>query len=230
MSKFHSLRRSEVARNVKSDLRQLKSSNLDDLALLFRLYYSIEFAVGQAFADGDTRCYPNASYSVLSFITKLRSLLSMCGRGARFLDVGCGLGNKVWIAQAIGFDAYGLEINQEYAEIAAQCVGADRVFRQDGLTFPHYDHFDVIYFYNPMPSHELEAAIVANAKKGAIIYHAIGLQTRPTRTFTRISPRVMLITDDTPTQPAAVEEVASLELVESVHESAGKELDQATAS
>jgi len=199
MNKFHFLRHSEVAKNVDFDLQQLKSDGFDDLALLFKLYYSLEFALGQEFADANDRYYPNASFSVLRFITKIRSILRMCGRGARFLDVGCGLGNKVWIAQAIGFDAYGLEINQKYAKIAAQCVGTNRILLQDGITFPHYGHYDVIYFYNPMPAHDLEAAIVTNAKKGAIIYHAIGLQAQPDRAFVRLSNRVLRLTDEAPT-------------------------------
>lgn len=198
MSKFHFLRHSEVTKNVDLDLQELKDGSDDDLALLCRLYYSLEFAIGQVFADGNDGCYPNASFSVFSFIKKLRLILQMCGPGARFLDVGCGSGNKVWLAQAMGFDAYGLEINQQYAEIAGQCVGTKRIFWQDGITFPDYGQYDVIYFYNPMPSHVLETAIVTNARKGAIIYHAIGLQMPPTRAFVRLSPRVMLLTEDAP--------------------------------
>ena len=196
MSKFHYFRRSEVAKNVEFDLQQLKEPAIDDLAVLFQLYYSLEFAVGQVFADGDDRYYPNASFSVLKFMAKLRLIQRMCGVGSRFLDVGCGLGNKVWLAQNIGFDAYGIEINQKYADIAGECVGTNHIFCHDGITFPDYDQYDVIYFYNPMPSDELETAIITNAKKGAIIYHAVELQSRTSRASVRLSPRVMRLTDE----------------------------------
>lgn len=144
MSKFHYFRRSEVAKNVEFDLQQLKEPATDDLSVLLQLYYSLEFAIGQVFADGDDRYYPNASFSVLKFLAKLRSIQRICGAGSRFLDVGCGLGNKVWLAQKIGFDAYGVEINQKYADIAGECVGMNRIFCRDGITFPDYDQYDVI--------------------------------------------------------------------------------------
>ena len=198
MSKFHYLRRPEVAISANLDLQQLNSDAVNDLATLFQLYYSLEFAIGQVLSDGNENYYPNASFSVLRFMAKMRLIQQMCGAGRRFLDVGCGLGNKVWIAQAIGFDAYGIEINHKYAEIAGECVGTKRIFCQDGTTFSGYAHYDVIYFYNPMPSDELETAIFTNAKKGAIIYHAIGLQSRPNRAFVRVSPRVMQLTDEAP--------------------------------
>jgi SAM-dependent methyltransferase len=198
MNKFHVLRNSEVATNANFDLQQLKESGDSDVAVLLRLYYSLEFAIRQVFADGDESCYPNASFSVLRFMAKLRLIQRLCGTSLRFLDVGCGLGNKVWIAQTLGFEAYGLEINPKYAEIAGECVGTNRILCHDGVTFPDYGDYDVIYFYNPMPSSELEAAILANARKGAIIYHAIGLQKQPSRAFVRLTPRVMQLTDECP--------------------------------
>jgi hypothetical protein len=95
VSKFHYFRCSEVAKNVEFDLQQQREPAIDDLAVLFQLYYSLEFAIGQVFADGDDGYYPNASFSVLKFMAKLRLVQRICGAGSRFLDVGCGLGNKV---------------------------------------------------------------------------------------------------------------------------------------
>jgi len=195
MRKYRSFRHSEVARNVHFDLDRLEKSGHEDLTVLLQLYYSLEFAMGQVFSDGDLNYHPNASFSVLKFIANLRLIKRRCREGCRFLDVGCGLGNKVWIAQSLGFDAYGLEINAKYAEIASECVGADRIFCHDGITFQGYEDYDVIYFYNPMPTDELESAILERAKKGAIIYHAIDLLTPTSRTFSRLSPRVLRLTD-----------------------------------
>lgn len=198
MSKFHYHRKSEVTRNVRSDLQELKEGAVDDLAALSGLYYSLEFAIGQVFADGNISYYPNASFSILRFMSNLRFIQKTCGVGSRFLDVGCGLGNKVWIAQTLGFDACGLEINKKYAEIAGECVGVNRIICGDGTTFSNYDQYDVIYFYNPMPSDEIETAIIRNAKKGAIIYHAVELQSQPNRAFERLSPCVMRLKDGYP--------------------------------
>jgi SAM-dependent methyltransferase len=193
--KFNSFRQSEVARNVHLDLERIERAGHEDLAVLCRLYYSMEFALGQVLSDGDLQYHPNASFSVLRFIAILRSIKRRCGANTRFLDVGCGLGGKVWIADALGFDSFGLEINRKYAEIAGECVGTDRIVCCNALTFPNYDCYDVIYFYNPMPSAELEFAILESAKKGAIIYHAIDLQAQPNRDFSRLSPRVLRLTD-----------------------------------
>jgi hypothetical protein len=196
MSKYNFFRQSEVARNVKFDLNHLKNGDLDDLAVVLQLYYSLEFAIGQKFSDGDLRYHPNASFSAIRFISNLRMIQKLNGVGNRFLDVGCGLGSKVWIAQALGFEAHGLEINPNYAAIAGECVGTDRIVCHDGITFPAYDHYDVIYFYNPMPTNELETAILKNAKKGAIIYHAIDLQKKTNRAHARLSARVLRLTGE----------------------------------
>lgn len=198
MSKFDYLRYTEVDKNVELDLKQLQHVGHQDLEVLCRLYYSLEFAMGQVFSDSDENYFPNASFSVLNFIAKLHAIQKVCNAGSRFLDVGCGLGNKVWIAQSLGFEAYGLEINARYASIAGEYVGADRIFCHDATTFPEYGQYDVIYFYNPMPSDDLEKAVFSNAKKGAIIYHAIGLLTQPSRKFVRMSPRVLRLTDRRP--------------------------------
>lgn len=196
MNKFNFFRKSEVARNVKFDLNHLKNGDLDDLSVVLQLYYSLEFAIGQVFSDGDLRYHPNASFSAIRFISNLRMIQKLSGVGTRFLDVGCGLGSKVWIAQALGFEAHGLEINPKYAKIASECAGTNRIVCHDGITFPGYDNFDVIYFYNPMPTNELETAILKNAKKGAIIYHAIDLQKRPSRAYARLSARVIRLTGE----------------------------------
>ncbi len=151
--------------------------------------------MGQALSDGDHNYHPNASFSVLKFISILRSIKKRCSPSPRFLDVGCGLGGKVWIAEALGFDPCGVEINPNYARVASECVGADRIFCTDAIGFNDYGSYDVIYFYNPMPTDEIETAILQKAKKGAIIYHAIDLQAQPVRAFSRISQRVMRLTD-----------------------------------
>ena len=154
--------------------------------------------MGQALSDGNFNYHPNASFSVLKFVSILRLIKKSCGPSLRFLDVGCGFGGKVWIAEALGFDSMGLEINPKYARIASECAGSDRILCTDALNFKDYSSFDVIYFYNPMPSDELELAIIQGAKKDAIIYHAIDLQAQPVRAFSRLSPRVLRLTDYAP--------------------------------
>jgi hypothetical protein len=193
MRKFHFLRPSEIANNVDYDLRDLRQDSLVDLSVFFKMYYTLEFAIGQVLTDCNEDCYPNASFSVLRFISGLRVIRTASKGALRFLDVGCGLGTKVTIAGMLGFDAYGLEVNPRYAEIAGECVGKSRILCCDGISFPSYKDFDVIYFYNPTPAGDLETVIINRARKGAIIYHAIGLHTKPERAIVRLSSRVMRV-------------------------------------
>jgi hypothetical protein len=196
MSKYRHLLKQEVSQNVAYDLLQIDGCDLGDLTIFSQLYYSLEFAIGQSLSDHDSRFYPNASFSILRFVAKIRMIRELCGASTCFLDVGCGLGNKVWIAHQMGFDAYGLEINAKYAEIAGNLVGRSRIMCEDGTTYGDYGKYDVIYFFNPMPSGALEAAIMKGAKKGAIIYHATDLQGPPEREYVRIAKRVLRLTND----------------------------------
>lgn len=204
MSKFSYYRHSEVDRNVELDLEALYKFGTGDMEIFLRRYYELEFAAGQVFADADENCYPNASFSVLQFIANLRLIKNRCSQDARFLDVGCGLGSKVGIAQSLGFDAYGLEINPQYAAIASEQVGPNRILCTDAVGFREYGNFDVIYFYNPMVSGEIEQAIMANAKLGAIVYHAITLHSKPRRKHSRLTSRVLRFTDSAPNESVAV--------------------------
>ena len=198
MRKFHDCLSQEVAKNVAFDQRQLEDRSPSELATFFRLYYSFEFALGQVLSDSDDRYHPNASFSVLTFLAQLQAIQKLCGVGARFLDVGCGLGNKVFLARELGFDAYGIEVNKAYVEFAREFVGSNRIFCQDGITYPDYKTYDVIYFYNPMPARELESAIINGARSGAVIYHAIGLQNKPPRAHRRLSKRLFRVLQDEP--------------------------------
>jgi len=200
MSKYGYYRASEVERNVELDLEEILSTGLGDMSIFLRRYYELEFTVGQVFADTDEFCYPNASFSVLQFIAHLRLIKSRCEQNLRFLDVGCGLGSKVGIAQSLGFDAYGLEINPYYAAIASEQVGPNRILCTDAVGFCDYGKFDVIYFYNPMVSDEIEQSIMASAKMGAIVYHAITLHRKPGRKHSRIAPRILRLTDPAPSE------------------------------
>jgi SAM-dependent methyltransferase len=194
MSKYHQLRSQEISQNVACDLAQLKKPDVGDLARFCHLYYSLEFAIGQVLSDEDTSYYPNASFSILRFIATLKRIQNLCGVGARFLDVGCGLGNKVWIAQEFGFDAHGIEVNEKYVEIARNLVGPHRVLCHDATTYADYGKFDVIYFFNPMPSGALEAAVLGGARQGALIFHATTLQSSPTREHCRVSKHLLYVT------------------------------------
>lgn len=115
-----------------------------------------------------------------------------------FIDVGCGPGTKVVLAQECGFKAYGIELNSKYVRAAKRLLHGSvpkpylkrkhfatetawidhisqwqRIIKGDGRKHD-YSPYDVIYFYCPMqrPGNEYEAALegrlISTAKRGAL--------------------------------------------------------------
>lgn len=90
-----------------------------------------------------------------------------------FIDIGCGIGNVMLIAEQFGFDVFGLEKDPYPAAIAAQLFSADRVFQSDIFAFPDYARFDVIYYFRPFSQARMqsrfELTIETSMKPGAIL-------------------------------------------------------------
>lgn len=100
-----------------------------------------------------------------------------------FVDVGCGVGSKVILAQDYFSRCSGIEITPTYAEVATTLLAAcmrsrytgavqGGIIEGDARTID-YRLFDVIYFYCPMADSDkqfvLEEQIVKTAKVGAYI-------------------------------------------------------------
>ena len=103
----------------------------------------------------------------------------------RFIDVGCGVGQKVFLAHCFGFNAFGLELRKELIDTGEHLFGSMSVSKRyyhergeffiqgNALTYPDYSRFDIIYFYCPLADDkleiELEKKIIADAHSGAIV-------------------------------------------------------------
>ena len=90
-----------------------------------------------------------------------------------FLDVGCGPGTKMQIAQVLfGLQAYGIEIDKDMAA-AAEKLFPQRVTAKDALDCSGYDQYDLIWLYRPFRDRDkelaLEQKIIDAMKPGAII-------------------------------------------------------------
>lgn len=89
-----------------------------------------------------------------------------------FIDVGCGIGSKLYLAGANSFKLFGLDIDRSYIRAAKKLNPSATLYWKDGRKHD-YSPYDVIYFYCPMCNHnlqkELEAKIYSTAKKGAFI-------------------------------------------------------------
>lgn len=105
----------------------------------------------------------------------------------KFLDVGCGVGQKVFLANRLfNLESYGLELRQPLVKAARKLLGKTMswwspnkekeltrtIIQGNALTF-HYAKFDIIYFYCPIADHDLELKlekqIAHTAKRGAIV-------------------------------------------------------------
>lgn len=93
--------------------------------------------------------YDNTVY----ILTKLRGNYGYWYKSRpKFLDIGCGIGNIVLLAKAVGYAADGLEYNPKIYEVAKLvCRGtAAKIFKADMNKFDHYGDYDVLYYYQPM--------------------------------------------------------------------------------
>jgi len=72
----------------------------------------------------------------------------------RFLDVGCGIGNVLLIAEQFGFDVYGIEKDEYPFRVAMRLIGEERIAQTDIWTYDEYGKYEVIYYYRPFSGRE----------------------------------------------------------------------------
>jgi len=93
-------------------------------------------------------------------------------KGRKFLDAGCGIGSKVWVAQnEFGLDAYGIDIVDEYLS-QAHSIGVRAGFA-DIRDYQAFGEYDIIYYYGPFREYGEQAAfetrLHAEMKPGALL-------------------------------------------------------------
>ena len=141
--------------------------------------------------DGGFKCL---HFPVDSFMDDMRFLVQYLQLSEKqlqkisFLDVGSGVGQKVYLAHLVGFNAYGLELRKKFVTAAIELFWDLHVkgknppeffIRQNALKFNRYDEFDVIYFYCPIWDEKLqtrlERIIQKQAKPGTIVIPNLSL-------------------------------------------------------
>ncbi len=105
--------------------------------------------------------------------------------GSRLLEVGCGIGSRMLVAQEIfGLDVSGFDRVDEYV---AQAVKLNlNVWVDDALAFAGYGNYDVLWFNrpfrDPVPQRELEAKVWDAMAPGAVVICA-NLEAPPPRAW-----------------------------------------------
>lgn len=96
----------------------------------------------------------------------------------RFLEVGAGIGTKTCLANALGYDAHGIELHQPYVDVAHRIFPHVTIDCANAQTYDNYGAFDLIYCYRVAVNRDLQDEInhrIANQMHdGAIFFSASG--------------------------------------------------------
>ncbi len=131
--------------------------------------------------------YPYIPFSDTTFIEVMLEIREICRLitdnyrrrsmylQPRFLEVGCGFGLKLLLAQQMGFNTTGIEINKRYISVAKTVSPDAKIHQGNALDFS-YSGYDVIYMYCPFEDykkeHELELKILRECSRHTIVYFA----------------------------------------------------------
>jgi len=112
--------------------------------------------------------------------------------GNSFLEIGCGPGTKMMLAQGLfGLDATGFDRVPEYV-VAAKEHGLN-VAECDAFDFQAYGKFDIVFFNRPFRNREvqadLEKLVYSKVRRGAVVI-AMNLETQPP------DSKYLVVTDD----------------------------------
>jgi 2-polyprenyl-3-methyl-5-hydroxy-6-metoxy-1,4-benzoquinol methylase len=94
----------------------------------------------------------------------------------RLLEIGSGLGSKLVLAHALGFDAMGIEHHQPYVDACRQLFPHVEVRGTDAESFEAYGGFDVIYSNRVASSldrqDQIHRRISEQMRPGALLFAA----------------------------------------------------------
>lgn len=124
-------------------------------------------------ADLPEGCFGWIPYPIPLFITYVADAVPEAF-GNKFLDVGCGPGTKLLIAEELfGLNAAGIEL--EPAFVAQARARGLRVAQVDARTWDGYGHADIVYFNRPVEDQEaFERHVMRCMKPGGILISVNG--------------------------------------------------------
>jgi 2-polyprenyl-3-methyl-5-hydroxy-6-metoxy-1,4-benzoquinol methylase len=128
-----------------------------------RRYYSREYRLD--YKGHSTPSLRHVARSGRGALNRYRALAPFLKRGDRILDAGAGGGEVVYVLRKLGFDASGLEPDEEYARHAREALGVPVAtgFVQDAA-FPA-NSFDVVTMYHALEHVEDPSAILSRLRE-----------------------------------------------------------------
>jgi SAM-dependent methyltransferase len=122
----------------------------------------------------DSRTLPWMPFQISEFVAFMTDAVA-ASHGPRFLEVGCGPGSKLMLAETLfGLDGLGIEIDPDMTNQAVQ-MGV-KALCADALYYRRYHQADIIWLYRPFrdaeAEAELEMKIRAKMKPGAVLVGA----------------------------------------------------------
>lgn len=131
-------------------LRQLNKKEKDEVLLLSNFYNNFR----EIFYDSNTGVNKLNYYNAIpvggSIIRDLYLIRKNFPLKVNLIDVGCGKGNIIRIANALNFKAKGIEYREEYRDILSSLdysIG-------DAFDYKSYNENDIIYAFMPIANSE----------------------------------------------------------------------------
>ncbi len=93
--------------------------------------------------------------------------------GLRFIDIGCGIGNILLLAEMVGFQVAGIEKDTASLPVAQELLGRETVQNRDIWTYDDIAVFDVVYYFRPFSQGDMqrsfERRIEQEMRPGAVL-------------------------------------------------------------
>lgn len=104
--------------------------------------------------------YSWQSLSLGAFYSGMEDARRLLGPGRhKFIDVGSGIGTKLYLADSLGFSPYGIELHPSYIEVSKTLFPEYPVDCIDAREFEDYEYFDVIYSYRLYRDDRMQASL-----------------------------------------------------------------------
>lgn len=143
--------------------------------------FCLETHLAEPFIDGkciERGCFSYIPLNNIEFFNCLKQAIVIHKQNnhkkpSTFLDVGCGLGVKSYIASWLSLKSSGIDINNNYIDKAQLMFPGCDFQTTNALEYNRYGLFDIIYFFRPMrdiaAQNELEKRITRQAKPGTTL-------------------------------------------------------------